>query len=253
MPAHFVLLFPPVTTPAPSAEPAPSPDPHQGRPAVHARTIRILALVRGLIIFGKTLAIAVRGHPTGETGQTIGSRFGTRSVARILARISRGLRLAAELETRLADRAAQSDAQPTIQHPPRSRRPHSPGAPCSALPRDSAESSFTNLPTVQELARQFRQRPVHTVLLDIAYDLGLDRLDPLWQQVEQAIFELTRSMTGTVKNLGSRRASLLRSILPNLHRLARPGLPQLSQEFLASYATKPTTGPPWPSAQFRKA
>ena len=239
-----------VTTPIPTDGPAPPPDPHQDWRAAHGRTVRVLRLVRALIIFGKTLAVTVRGFSTAETNHTIGWRFGTRNAAIILARISHGLHLAASLEARLADRVAQRGYKPPPAHP---AAPSSASAPLKPrrrpTPRDSAVSPIADLPTAEELAKQFRRRPVHAVLADIVADLGLMQSDPLWSKVERAVCELNGSVIKLLKELWNRPSPTAST--PARVSSVQPKLPPISQPFLVSYRTV-STGPPWPSEQLRK-
>ncbi len=243
VPAYVLLPF--VTTPAYTAEPARKPDPYWDR---HARTLRLISIVRALIIFGKTLAVTLRSSPHTETARDIGRRFGTFDFALIVARITRALRLAAALEVRLADRAAKP--QPACPAAPAAAPRKPPGRPAPPTgqagpqPQDSADSILANLPTVEELAEQLRRRPVHAVLAEIASNLGLRVSDPLWQRVAHAVLENNGSGLRLMKDIWKRNANAITLLARPSVRVIRPEAPrQILNSPFASVATV-ATGPP---------
>ncbi len=191
------VLFPFVTAPANTAEPARCPVPLQDRPPplsdpTATGTPRLLRLVRTLIVFGKTLTVSLRGNPSAKTVHDVGFRFGTFTVALILARITRALRLAVALEAKLLLRLGRPEPVRTPQGTP--SKPSSPRAPSKPrtsrpkAPQPTDPDSLT-IPTAEEIAEQLRTRPVHAVFLEICSNLGIVPADGLWNDIACALTE----------------------------------------------------------------
>ena len=197
---NIVLLLPPVTAAANTAEPAHPSDPPQDRAAT--RATRLLGLLHKLIDFGKEMAAAAQQRPAGDALARLATHFGTKSTALILASIARGLRLAAILEERLGGQPARLNPARAAADALRPRKPRAPH------PKSASESppqdKRTRLPTSRKIVAWARQYPIETVLLHLCRDLGLTLSDPLWQEVDDILIECCDDLIQKVQNVGKR-------------------------------------------------
>ena len=165
------------------------PDPAQDHPATTPPgNIAVLLHAVGILLtYGRHLIDTVRQRAAAPNFSAIAACFGTANVSTILGHLNRGLLRAEALERVLLARAATgrdidfvarrtgtTDAQPvatpaenqqsaTAPLPPRERASRPAG-------RDDPELF---MPTIQDLERQARRRPVGRTILDICLDLAV--------------------------------------------------------------------------------
>ena len=178
----------PVAPPTPVASP---PDPPQDRPdhAVPERIAFLLHAARTLLGYGRHLIATVRHRAAAPSFNAIAACFGTDNLSTILAHLNRGILRAAALERVLLARAATGHdidlvesrthtppAQPAPADP-QAEPPAPPAAARKLTPRPSRPAGWNDpeffMPTVQDLERQVRRRPLGRTILDICLDLGV--------------------------------------------------------------------------------
>jgi hypothetical protein len=149
----------------------------------------LLHAVRVLLGYGSHLIDTVRHRAAAPNFNAIAACFGTANLSTILAHLNRGLLRAAALERVLLARAAtgrdidfvprhkpkpqpetpQADAQPeqqAIAHPARRQAPN----PSRPTVWDDPELF---MPTLHDLERQVRRRPIGRTIYDICIDLAV--------------------------------------------------------------------------------
>ncbi len=204
---------PPATAAAQTAHPEPQQDPQQEAAASGdvepGRIGRALSVVRKLITYGKQLVGTLSQRAIAATEvYSITLDFGTTDLAEIIARIARALDLAAALEDRLVSRAAQPERTPPANLPsdrqPRAAPPGVPATPPAAARDDDAKPCLAGLPTAEDLAAQFRRRPIGAVIADICRDLGIKPYHPLWRELSWAILDNGGNVSELLKHIFKR-------------------------------------------------
>ena len=175
----------------PTVSVASPPDPAQDHPApTLPHNISVLLHAVGILLtYGRHLLDTVRTRATAPGFNAIAACFGTSNLATILAHLNRGLLRAAALERVLLARAATgrdidfverhtrapaaehaaADAQPEPRAPTPTTRRHA--------PRPSRPAGWDDpelfMPTLEDLERQVRRRPIGRTFLDICLDLAV--------------------------------------------------------------------------------
>ncbi len=176
------------TTPPPASPP----DPAQDHPATTLpNNIEVLLHAVGILLtYGRHLVDTVRQRATAPSFSAIAVCFGTANVPTILAHLNRGILRAVALERVLLARAATGKDIDFVE--PRARAPQAQPAPAAAepehltpqplpirerAPRPSRPAGWDNaelfMPTLEDLERQARRRPVGRTILDICLDLAV--------------------------------------------------------------------------------
>jgi hypothetical protein len=181
----------------------------------------ILHAVDILLGYGRHLLGTVRQRATTPTFTTIAACFGTANLSTILAHLNRGLLRAAALERVLLARAA-TGRDITIPTPrtrtdepspaPASGQTEPPAAPSAtpkAAPRLSRPTGRDDpeffMPTLEELERQVRRRPLGRTMVDICQDLGVVPgfcTGAFWNH----LFEIIQCLGGSLGTLMRERA-----------------------------------------------
>jgi hypothetical protein len=142
-----------------------------------------------LLDYGRHLIDTIRQRATAPNFNAIADCFGTSNIAIILAHLNRGLLRATALQRVLLARAATGKDIDFVEHHTHTRepRPASAGAEAqppsmpSTMPRRTPRSSRPVdrndrelfMPTLEDLERQARRRPVGRTILDICLDLAV--------------------------------------------------------------------------------
>src|SRR5579872_3790466 len=176
---------------APAAPDDASPDPQQDHPAITLSTNVDLLLhaARILLTYGRHLIETIGRRSTTPSFNAIAANFGTANLSTILAHLKRGILRAAALERVLLARAATgrdidfverhtrapaaepaaADAQPEPSAPTPTTRRHA--------PRPSRPAGWDDpelfMPTLEDLERQVRRRPIGRTMLKICLDLAV--------------------------------------------------------------------------------
>ncbi len=179
----------PAASAAPSADPA---DPPQDHPATTLpnNIAVILHAARILLGYGRHLIETVRARASTPNFNAIAACFGTANLSTILAHLNPGLLRATALERVLLARAATGRDFDFVEPPTRApgpppaapaTEPRQPGAdppatarrtPRPSRPADRDDPEFF-MPTLQDLERQARRRPIGLTILDICLDLAV--------------------------------------------------------------------------------
>jgi len=166
------------TAPPPSASPIPPQD--DSAPAIPHNITVLLHAARTLLIYGRHLLETVRQRAAAPNFNAIAACFGTDNLSTIVAHLNRGLLRAFALERVLLARAATGQDIDFIER----RTPTPATQPAASLPterkhapRPSRPRGWDNpelfMPTLQELERQVRRRPIGRTILDICLDLAV--------------------------------------------------------------------------------
>ena len=182
-----------------SPDPAGFTDPSRERAEGH---VRLLAVVRALIAFGRHLAEALRQRDPAENPIRLIRHFGVPTVAEIVARVTYALRLALALEARLVPLVARPVAERVADVAP--VRQCAKAAPRVQRDPDADEPPPDPLPSVEEIAQLIRRRPLGDVIVDICRDFGIATNHPLWREVYDALLVYTHSVIGLVRKLVNR-------------------------------------------------
>ncbi len=165
-----------------------SPDPPQDHPATTLpnNIEALLHACRVLLGYGRHLFDTIRHRATAPNFNAIAACFGTANLTTILAHLNRGILRATALERVLLARAATgrdfdfverhtrtSEAAPAATEP----QP----AQLAAIRKPARRESHTTglndpelyMPTLDELERQVRRRPIGRTVLDICLDLAV--------------------------------------------------------------------------------
>jgi hypothetical protein len=175
------------------ASPAASPaDPPQDHPATTLpdNIAAILHAARILLGYGRHLIDTVRHRATAPNFNAIAACFGTGNLPTILAHLNRGILRCIALERVLLARAETRRDIDFVER--RTRTPESQAAPTDAetgqtaasppiisrhAPRPSRPAGWDDpelfMPTLQDLERQVRRRPIGRSILDICLDLAV--------------------------------------------------------------------------------
>jgi hypothetical protein len=178
------------TTPAAPADT--SSDPQQDLPATTLSTNVefILHAARILLGYGRHLIDSIRHRSTAPNFNALAANFGTANLSTIIAHLKRGMLRAAALERVLLARAATGRDIDFVER--RTRTPEAETAPMEAqpeppvptpttvrkhTPRPSRPAGWDDpelfMPTLEDLERQVRRRPIGRTILDICLDLAV--------------------------------------------------------------------------------
>ena len=187
----------------------------------------LLHAVRILLGYGRHLIDTISQRASAPNFAAIAANFGTANLSTILAHLNRGILRAVALERVLLARAATGqdidvaeprtptpDAQPT----PADTQPEQPAAtPVPArktAPRSSRPTGWDNpelyMPTLEDLERQARRRPVGRTILDICLDLavvpGLCH-SAFWNELFELITHFGSNVSKLMQEKSRRRAA----------------------------------------------
>jgi hypothetical protein len=221
-----------VTHAAPGTPAASPPDP----PPDHAATTlpdniaAILHAARILLGYGRHLIDTVRHRATAPSFNAIAACFGTANLTTILAHLNRGILRAAALERVLLARAATGRDIDFVE--PRTRTPKTLPAPADAEtqppttrerpPRPSRPAGWNDpeffMPTLQDLERQVRRRPLGRTVLDICLDLAVVPgfcTGEFWNE----LFDIMHCFGGSVATLMQQRSRREQAFAQQLDRI----------------------------------
>ncbi len=148
----------------------------------------LLHVVRILLAYGRHLADTVTVRATAPSFPAIAACFGTIDLSVILARLHRGILRAAALERVLLARAARgrdiafarARIRSEASHPTPEQANQKPADPFAPKPAPQpvrrspgTDPSDFHTPTLRELGRQVRRRPLGRTLVDICLDLAV--------------------------------------------------------------------------------
>jgi hypothetical protein len=169
-----------------------SQDPRQDRcVSVVPNNIEVLLhAARVLLDYGRHLIDTVRHRATAPGFNAIAECFGTSNLSTIVAHLNRGILRAVALERMLLARAAtgkdidfveRRTLTPEPQPTPADAEPQQLPAPAATaprrIPRPFRRAGWENaeffMPTLEDLERQVRRRPVGRTVLDICLDLAV--------------------------------------------------------------------------------
>src|SRR5579863_7640487 len=159
-----------------------SASPSQDDSACPTNVAFVLHAARILVEYGRHLIDTIRQRATTPDFDTIAACFGTASLSAILAHLNRGILRAAALERVLLARDAAGRDIDFVER--RSRAPQPPEPPQAEPPtprmralRPSRPAGWNDpelfMPTLEELERQARRRPIGRTVLDICLDLAV--------------------------------------------------------------------------------
>jgi hypothetical protein len=174
---------------APNTSAASPPDPPQEDSAsTLPHNIEVLLhAVRILLDYGRHLIDTVHHRAANPNFNAIAACFGTANLSAILARLNRGLLRAAALERVLLARAATGRDIDFVER--RTLMPQPEPTPTDAQPAEAAPTVRARtprpsrptgwddpelfMPTIEDLVRQVRRRPIGRTVSDICLDLGV--------------------------------------------------------------------------------
>jgi hypothetical protein len=166
---------------APATSVASPPDPPQDHPATPLpNNIEVLLhAARILLGYGRHLIDTLRHRATAPNFNAIAACFGTANISTILAHLNRGILRATALERVLLARGATGRDIDFVERRTRTLEPQ-PAAPLPTrehAPRPSRPTGWNDpelfMPTLQDLERQARRRPIGRTILDICLDLAV--------------------------------------------------------------------------------
>ncbi len=229
----------------------------------------LLHATRTLLTYGRHLIETVHHRATAPSFNAIAACFGTANLSTILAHLNRGILRAAALERVLLARAATgrdidvvgarraapppSPAPPGAAPEPPATSPARP-QPIARLSRPAGcDDPELFMPTVEDLERQVRRRPLGRTILDICLDLAVMPgfcTGDFWNDLFAAMHAFGGSVAALMVQK-SRRAQAFakqqdRMIGSNwdwLH-LKRDAARQVLGFFIGEPPVAPATGPP---------
>jgi hypothetical protein len=169
---------------APSATP-PDPPQDQCASAVASNVEYLLHAVSILLVYGRHLVDTIRQRATTPHFNAIAACFGTANLSTILAHLNRGVRRAEALQRVLLAREAAGRDIDFVER--RTSAPEPPPAPAAAerplpttrerTPNRSHPAGWNDpelfMPTLEDLERQVRRRPIGRTICDICLDLAV--------------------------------------------------------------------------------
>jgi hypothetical protein len=182
------------------------------------RIAGLLRVVRILLDYGRHLAATVNRRAAAPSFTSVAACFGTLNLSVILAHLQRGILRAAALERVLLARAAGGrdiefagarirarDGQPAPADQATAGRPHTPPQARNAAPQPArrfpwVEDDQSYVPSLNELERQVRRRPLGRTIVDICLDLAVMPglcTGPFWND----LFEVMRWYGGSIAAL----------------------------------------------------
>jgi len=203
------------------------PDPAQDHPATTLpNNIEVLLHAIGILLtYGRHLIDTVRQRATVPNFNAIACCFGTDNLSTILAHLNRGILRAAALERLLLARAAtgkdiefaapRTPAPKPEQPTPPAAEPEQP-ATASPTPRRRAfrPAGWNNpefyMPTLEELERQVRRRPIGRTFLEICLDLAVVPAychPAFWNELFDIMNAFGGSIAALMREKSSRRAA----------------------------------------------
>jgi hypothetical protein len=211
---------------APTEPPSP-PDPPQDPTATTppSNITIILHVARILLDYGRHLIDTIHHRANAPNFNAIAACFGTANLATILAHLNRGLLRATALENVLLARAAAGqdielpDRRPRAPEPqpaPTATEPEQPAAtppparkraPRPSLP-DGWDDPELFMPTLQDLERQVRRRPIGRTIHDICGDLAVVPgfcTAPFWNVLHEIMHHLGGSVATLMRQKSQRR------------------------------------------------
>jgi hypothetical protein len=172
---------------APSDSP-PDPPQDQCAPTFSTNIEFLLHAARGLLGYGRHMFDTIHQRAVTPTFSAIAACFGTANVPTIIAHVARGMLRATALERVLLARAAAGkDIDFVERHKPEphpaaadaepQQQPVGPPTPRKHAPRRSRPTGWDDpelyMPTLEELERQVRRRPIGRTIFEICLDLGV--------------------------------------------------------------------------------
>jgi hypothetical protein len=168
---------------APDTPAAPANPPQDQCDSTVPHNVTVLLHAVGILLtYGRHLIDTVRQRATAPNFNAIAACFGTSNLATILAHLNRGLLRAAALERVLLARAATGRDIEFVErriHTPKTQpeQPAPTPAPRTRAPRASRPAGWDDpecfMPTLEDLERQARRRPIGRSILDICLDLAV--------------------------------------------------------------------------------
>ncbi len=248
----------PAASDSPSADPA---DPPQDPPATTLpnNIAVILHAARILLGYGRHLIDTLRARAGTPNFNAIAACFGTANLSTIFAHLNRGLVRATALERVLLARAATGRDFDFVEPPTRTPEPQ-PAATATEPPTTAArraprpfrpadrDDPECFMPTLQDLERQARRRPIGLTILDICLDLAVV---PGFCQTKfwNELFDIMNYFGGSVATLMQRKARRReafskeqdRTLNSNWDwlRLTRDAIPQLLGFFIGEPPVNP--------------
>jgi hypothetical protein len=216
---------------APTEPPSP-PDPPQDPTATTppSNITIILHVARILLDYGRHLIDTIRDRANAPNFSAIAACFGTANLATILAHLNRGLLRATALENVLLARAAagqdielpdrrprapEPQPAPTATGPEQSADEPPPArkrAPRPSLP-DGWDDPELFMPTLEELERQVRRRPIGRTIHDICGDLAVVPgfcTAPFWNVLHEIMHYLGGSVATLMRQKSQRREAFVK-------------------------------------------
>ena len=176
-------------TAVPSPSVASPPDPAQDHPTLIASTNveALLQVVSVLLSYGRHLLDTIRQRAAAPNFSAIAANFGTAKLSTIMAHLNRGILRCIALERILRARAAAGKDIDFIERHASTTPLAEPEAPAAAAdlratarkraPRPSRPIGWDDpelfMPTVEDLERQMRRRPIGRIIYDISLDLAV--------------------------------------------------------------------------------
>ncbi len=145
----------------------------------------LLHAAHTLLAYGIHLRDTICRRATAPNFGAIAACFGTANLTTILAHLNRGIQRAAALERMLVIRAATGRDIDVVERrihvppspPAASDAPTPQAATCKLTPRASRPTGWNNpelfMPTIRDLERQIRRRPLGRTIFDICLDLAV--------------------------------------------------------------------------------
>jgi hypothetical protein len=103
--------------------------------------------------------------------------------------------------------------------PPRKRRAAQPASAEAQSVYEAPDPRIAGMPTAEEIAAEFRRRPVGAVLADIARDLGILPADPLWRELQLAIIHNGGCFVRLVRDVFKRARAWVDELPPEIREM----------------------------------
>jgi GxxExxY protein len=213
---------------APTEPPSPLDPPQDPTATTVPNNITIiLHVARILLDYGRHLIDTIHHRATAPKFNAIAACFGTANIATIRAHLTRGLLRAAALARVLLARAAAGQDIELPDRRPRTPDPQPAPAPTATEPEQSAsvppparkraprpslpdgwDDPELFMPSLQDLERQVRRRPIGRTMLDICSDLGVVPgfcTAPFWNVVHEIMHHLGGSVATLMRQKTQRR------------------------------------------------
>ena len=225
----------------------------------------LLHAARTLLIYGLHLLDTVRQRATAPNFAAIAACFGTANLTTILAHLNRGIQRAAALERLLVIRAATgrdidlvARRIGTPQPQPAATPQH--GTPPAPHVRASRPAGWNDpelfMPSIRDLERQVRRRPLGRTILDICLDLAVVPgfcTSEFWNELFDAMHHFGGSVATLMRQKSHREQSFAKQQDSNWDwlRMKRDTLRQTLGFFIGEPPVNPlqpaaaiATGPP---------